>query len=71
MSWGMNDDGWKADLDRYLTTPPDDGEPEVVGKCINCQEPIYEYDDVYVIDGEVYCEDCIMKAKTEATESMF
>ena len=48
---------WEADLDRYLTTPPEDELPESRIKCCECGEELYPGDYVYKIEGDYLCED--------------
>ena len=50
---------WKADLDRWLTTPPE--EPESKFLCAKCKEPFYPDDKYFDCDGEKYCEECAME----------
>jgi len=47
---------WEHALDVYLTTPPE--EPESQCKCCICKEELFEGDDYYDIEGDIYCEDC-------------
>lgn len=47
---------WEKDLDRWLTTPPD--EPESNFFCENCGEPFYPDDLVFDCDGYKYCKEC-------------
>lgn len=46
------------------TTPchpfcPNAPEPPVFGRCVNCKEKIFDGDDYYDIDGDIWCEECI------------
>ena len=45
---------WESDLDRWLTTPPDDSEPVKYDEFDN---PIYENDEFYDINGWIISED--------------
>lgn len=51
--------GWEHALDHYLTTPPEDDEKPVC-RCCDCDTEIYEDDDYYEIDGNAYCESCMI-----------
>lgn len=50
---------WQRDLDRYLTTPPDDEETKCF--CAWCKDPLYFDDEYYEIEGDILCEDCAQK----------
>lgn len=41
---------------------PNEPPPPIVYTCVNCQEPIYEGDDYYDIEGDAWCEECIRDA---------
>lgn len=43
--------------DEWKTTPPD--EPEPVGYCDICGEPVHEGDYLTNICGEKWCDDCL------------
>lgn len=47
-----------AALDRWLTTPP---EPEIVGKCLRCNDEIMQGEQVYHIPAGYVCEDCFVE----------
>lgn len=47
--------------------PGADG-PELFGRCIDCKAKIYEGDDCYIIDGVLFCEECIRKYRKIAGE---
>ena len=34
-------------------------EPTIAGHCVNCGREIYVGDEVYKIDNDMWCEDCI------------
>lgn len=42
--------------DKWKTTPPD--EPESKCKCCKCGEFLFEDDEYWELDDEIYCEDC-------------
>ncbi len=46
---------------------PNAPEPEPVFICDNCDEGIYDGEQVYEIGGHKYCEDCINDSKYTAT----
>lgn len=50
---------WEHELDHYLTNPPEDDEKPVC-RCCDCDTEIYEGDDYYEIDGNAYCETCMV-----------
>lgn len=58
--------GWEHDLDRYLTTPPDEEKP--VHECCICGKGIYEGMDYYEVDDEAYCEDCMVDSFRKVAE---
>ena len=45
---------------------PNEPEPETVARCSNCRGEIREGDTYYDIDGEPWCEDCILDARKTA-----
>lgn len=47
--------------------PAADG-PELFGECVMCEEKIYEGEECYVIDGDIFCEECIRKCHKIAGE---
>ena len=47
---------WQKNLDRWLTTPPDDVESKC--KCSECGEQLFPDDEYYFLDGSVYCPGC-------------
>ena len=49
-------EAWQHSLDKWLTTPPDDGESKV--HCSECGEDLYPGEKVYILDGSMYCRDC-------------
>ena len=51
---------WQKDLDRWLTTPPED---EMKTKCVCawCKEELYFDDEYWELDDEILCEDCAQK----------
>ena len=49
-------ESWQRELDRWLTTLPD--EPESEFMCMRCKEPFYPEDTYYDCDGEYLCKDC-------------
>lgn len=49
---------WQHDLDRWLTTPPEEPESHFFCDGENCGEPFYPDDYVYEIEGMNLCEDC-------------
>jgi len=46
--------------DAWKTTPPEEWEP--VGYCNQCGAPLYEGDELYMIDGGI-CEKCLKEYK--------
>ena len=50
----------------HLPRCPNAPEPLMVYKCSCCGEAIYEGDDCYDIDGDIWCEECILDARKEA-----
>jgi len=53
---------WTGWLDDYITKEP--AVPRGVDECVICELQFYEDDTGYVIDGYVYCENC-MKSEFE------
>ena len=51
-------ENWQYDLDRVLTTPPEDEMPVSKFYCHECGFEFYPDDRVYDIDGRILCEDC-------------
>ena len=41
-------------------------EEPVAAKCCNCGRDIYEGEDAFNINGDIYCEDCINDCKFTA-----
>ena len=56
---------------QYDLQMPEYKEPEKVCHCTSCYNDIYEGDDMYIIDDEPYCENCVKKTVCEKTEFMF
>lgn len=50
----------------HLSRCPNAPEPPEVYKCSCCGEPIYEGDTYYDIDGDAWCEECILDTRKEA-----
>lgn len=67
MSWAINDSGWERELDRYLTTAPDDDMTPVC-VCSICGAEIYEGDDYYEVNDEAFCEDCMVDTFRKTAE---
>jgi hypothetical protein len=41
---------------------PDEREPEVVGYCEYCGDPLHEDEELTLCEGDVYCDDyCLLK----------
>lgn len=63
---------WQADLDRWLTTPPEEAESDFFCDGDKCGEPFYPNEYVYEIDDMNLCEDCakewLDKHKRRVTE---
>lgn len=38
---------------------PNAPEPPLFGRCVNCGYKIYDGNEYYDIDGDIWCEDCI------------
>lgn len=38
---------------------PNAPEPPVFGRCVKCQEKIFDGDDYWDMDDGIWCEDCI------------
>ena len=51
-------EGWQKDLDRYLTTPPDEF---THCHCAWCKEDLFEDDEYWELDDEILCENCAEK----------
>ena len=49
-------------------TCPNAPEPEPVYICCCCEEGIYDSDDYYVFADEIYCQDCVDRARQTARE---
>ena len=49
---------WQKDLDRYLTTPPDE---HTHCHCAWCNEDLFEDDEYWELDDEILCEECAEK----------
>ena len=49
---------WQRDLDRYLTTPPEDKMPVSKAYCHECGEEFYPEDRAYEIEDRLLCRDC-------------
>ena len=47
---------WQHDLDRWLTTPPDEDDTDF--HCDKCDKPFYPDDKYYEIEGDCICEEC-------------
>lgn len=43
--------------DKWKTTPPDD-EEETKCRCSFCKEPLYYDDEYWLLDDEIFCEEC-------------
>lgn len=41
-----------------------------IAHCVWCEEPLYEGDDVYNIDDELWCEKCMRTRRVTLTEDM-
>lgn len=50
----------------HLSQCPNAPEPPIVCECSCCGEPIYGGDEYYDINGDVWCEECILDARKEA-----
>ena len=57
---------WQNELDKWLTTPPEEQESKLV--CADCGNEIYPDEKFYNINGRIYCEDCIEDYAEYATE---
>ena len=42
--------------DAWKTSPPDEGDTKC--KCSQCEEELFEGDDYWEFDDEIYCEEC-------------
>lgn len=49
-------ESWQRDLDKWLTTPPE--EPESKFYCDHCGEPMFPEEKYYKIEDENLCPDC-------------
>ena len=48
-----------ADYDDWKTTPPEPEESNC--RCCTCRANLYEDDEYYELDDEIYCEECAFK----------
>lgn len=58
-----------CDICRNYTCPgscPNAPAPDEFGRCLHCGQVIYDGDDYYDIDGEIWCEDCIWECRKTA-----
>lgn len=60
---------WEQALDRYLTTPPECNEKPMYECCV-CGSEIYEGDEYYEINGDIYCEECIESEFKKTAEAL-
>lgn len=49
--------------DMWKTTPPEPRPPKIATCCHCCHVDMYEGEECYYIDGEYYCDDCVIEAK--------
>ena len=54
-----------------LSRCPNAPEPPILYECSCCGKEIYEGDIYYNIDGDAWCEECILDAREEAERETY
>ena len=52
---------WQRELDKWLTTPPEELESNFYCDGEKCGEPFFPDEYVYEVDGQCFCKECALE----------